>query len=61
MTPQNNQPVGQYDLFKKRTEDIAHKTHPLVILSKAFNWDMFDKSFGRSFILIMDAPAFPPA
>ena len=49
MTPQNNQPVGQYDLFKKRTEDIAHKTHPLVILSKAFNWDMFDKSFGKKF------------
>ena len=37
MTPRNNQSVGQYDLFKKRTEDIVHKNRPLVILSKAFN------------------------
>ena len=49
MTPRNNQPVGQYDLFRKRTEDVAHKNHPLVVLSNAFNWDMFDKSFGEKF------------
>ena len=49
MTPRNNQPAGQYDLFRKRTEDVAHKSHPLVVLSKAFDWDMFDKSFGKKF------------
>ena len=49
MTPRNNQPVGQYDLFRKRTEEVAHKSHPLVILSKAFDWNVFNKSFGEKF------------
>ena len=49
MTPRNNQPSGQYELFRKRTDEIAHKNHPLVILSKAFDWQMFDKSFGSKF------------
>ena len=49
MTPQANQSTKQYDFFRKRTDEIVHKTHPLVILSKDFNWNMFDKSFGKKF------------
>ncbi len=49
MIPRNNPHSGQYNLFKKRTDEVAHKDHPLVILSRAFNWDMFDKSFGEKF------------
>ncbi len=47
MIPRNNLHSGQYNLFKKRTDEVAHKDHPLVILSRAFDWDMFDKSFGE--------------
>ena len=49
MTPRNNSICGQYDFFRRRTDDVAHKRHPLVILSKFFDWDMFDKSFGEKF------------
>ena len=49
MTPRNTQPSGQYDFFKKRTDEVAHKSHPLVILSDKFNWEVFDKSFGSEF------------
>ena len=49
MIPKNEKPTGQYDMLKKRTEDIAHETHPLVVLSKAFDWNMFNKSFGEKF------------
>ena len=49
MTPRNTQPSGQYDFFKKRTDEVAHKEHPLVILSKWFNWDVFDQAFGKLF------------
>ena len=49
MTPRNIQPSGQYDFFKKRTDEVAHKSHPLVILSDKFNWEVFDKSFGSEF------------
>ena len=47
MIPRNEKPTGQYDI--KRTEDIVHQTHPLVVLSKVFDWNMFNKSFGKKF------------
>ena len=28
---------------------MAHKSHPLVILSDKFNWEVFNKSFGSEF------------
>ena len=37
MIPRDNPHSGQYNLFKKRTDEVAHKDHPLVILSRAFN------------------------
>ncbi len=49
MIPQNNQHSGQRDFFKQRTDEVAHKNHPLVILSNAFDWDMFNKCFGEKF------------
>ena len=49
MTPRDIQPSGQYDFFKKRTDEVAHKNHPLVILSDKFNWEVFNKSFGSEF------------
>ncbi len=49
MIPRNKAPTKQYDLFRKRTDEVAHKSHPLVILSKAFDWNVFDKSFGEKF------------
>ena len=49
MAPKNHPPTGQYDLLSKRTEDVAHKDHPLVILSRLINWTSFSKSFGEKF------------
>ena len=49
MAPKKHSPMGQYDLLRKRTEDIVHKNHPLVILSRYINWASFSKSFGEKF------------
>ena len=49
MIPRNTPQSGQYDLLKKRTDEVAHKSHPLVILSRAFNWNRFNKFFGEKF------------
>ena len=49
MAPKNHFPTGQYDLLRKRTEDIVHKNHPLVILSSLIDWRSFSKSFGEKF------------
>ena len=38
-----------FDFFRKRTEEIAHESHPLVVLAKAIDWDSFNKSFGEKF------------
>lgn len=49
MAPKDHGFSGQADLFLKRTEDVAHDDHPLVILSKRINWNVFEKSFGPEF------------
>lgn len=49
MIPRNDQHSGQRDFFKKRIDEVAHKNHPLVILSNAFDWNMFNKFFGEKF------------
>ena len=59
MAPRNHPPTGQYDLFKKRTEEIAHESHPLVILAKAIDWDSFNKSFGKKFHPDTGRPGLP--
>ena len=59
MVPQDSSPSGQYDFFSKRTEDIAHKSHPLVILSKVIDWESFNKSFGARFHCSNGRPGLP--
>lgn len=59
MVPRNPPPPGQYDFFKKRTEDIAHDRHPLVILAKVIDWDSFTKSFGETFHSTTGRPGLP--
>ena len=49
MAPKDHPPTGQYDLFQKRTEEIVHENHPLVILAKLIDWNSFSKSFGEKF------------
>ena len=49
MAPRKVQYSGQYDFFKQRNDEIVHKDHPLVRLSKWFNWDRFDQIFGKMF------------
>ena len=49
MVPKSHDFSGQIDLFQKRTDDIAHEKHPLVIWSKHINWKGFDESFGSQF------------
>ena len=49
MAPRNHPPDGQHDFFRKRTEDIAHENHPLVVLANKFNWSVFEESFGSRF------------
>ena len=41
MAPKDHPPSGQYDLFQKRTEDIVHESHPLVILGKIIDLEQF--------------------
>ena len=47
MAPKDHSPIDQYDLFQKRTSDIVHKNHPLVILAQLIDWNNFSKSFGE--------------
>ena len=62
MAPKDHPPSGQYDLFQKRTEDIVHENHPLVILAKLIDWNSFSKSFGEKFhatSLSFHIPSYP--
>ena len=43
----------------KRTEDIVHKNHPLVILAKLIGWNSFSKSFGEKFHPCNGRPGLP--
>ena len=56
MAPRNHPPDGQHDFFRKRTEDIAHENHPLVVLANKFNWSVFEESFGSQFHPNMGRP-----
>ena len=59
MAPKDHPPSGQYDLFQKRTEDIVHESHPLVILGKIIDWNSFSKSFGEKFHTSKGRPGLP--
>ena len=59
MIPKDHPPTGQYDLLWKRTEDIVHKNHPLVILAKLIGWNSFSKSFGEKFHPCNGRPGLP--
>ena len=59
MAPKDHPPSGQYDLFTKRTEDIVHENHPLVILAKLIDWTSFSKSFGEKFHPNNGRPGLP--
>ena len=59
MAPKDHPPSGQYDLFQKRTEDIVHENHPLVILAKLIDWNSFSKSFGEKFHTSKGRPGLP--
>ena len=59
MAPKDHPPSGQYDLFQKRTEDIIHENHPLVILAKLIDWNSFSKSFGEKFHTSKGRPGLP--
>ena len=59
MAPKNHPPTNQYDLFTKRTEDIVHENHPLVILAKLIDWTSFSKSFGEKFHPDNGRPGLP--
>ncbi len=37
----------QSNLFQSRLDQILSKRHPLFILSKEFNWTVFEKEFGK--------------
>ena len=43
----------------KRTEDIVHENHPLVILAKLIDWKSFSKSFGDKFHPSNGRPGLP--
>ena len=59
MAPKDHPPSSQYDLFQKRTEDIVHESHPLVILGKIIDWNSFSKSFGEKFHTSKGRPGLP--
>ena len=59
MAPKDHPPNGQYDLFQKRTEDIIHENHPLVILAKLIDWNSFSRSFGEKFHTSKGRPGLP--
>ena len=59
MVPKDLPSTGQYDLFRKRTEDIVHENHPLVILAKLIDWKSFSKSFGDKFHPSNGRPGLP--
>ena len=56
MVPKSHNVSGQRDLFQKRLEEVAHKKHPLVILSKHINWSVFDRSYGKEFHPVTGRP-----
>lgn len=56
MVPKRRGFSGQMDLFQRRTDDVAHENHPLVILSKHINWKVFDKSFDARFHPVQGRP-----
>ena len=59
MVPKDLPSTGQYDLFRKRTEDIVHENHPLVILAKLIDWKSFSQSFGDKFHPCNGRPGLP--
>ena len=56
MVPKSHGFSDPSDSLQQRTDDLAHKEHPLVILSKHIHWKGFDKSFASQFHLEKGRP-----
>jgi len=51
--------TDQGDLFRSRLDQILNRRHPLYQLADSIDWSLFDKDFGKLYVVNVGRPGLP--